>query len=163
MTEGDENVSDADYPETVVEVLDDNLRFNRAALQAVREFRKVGPWRGSLDERKDKFRRLNRALSAAYDITETDLKFGRVDGTISGASHYIPAFHRIVLVGRLSVVTFLHEFAHARGMGERRAARWSVNLFRRCFPRQFSRLIHRGHMLVRPEEAVADRIPKCAN
>lgn len=163
MTVGDQTVSDGDYPETVVEVLDDNLRFNPAALRAVREFRGAGPWRGSVNERKDKFRRLNRALSLAYDIAEPRLVFGRIDGGNSGVSFYVPADHRIVLLGRLSVVTFLHEFAHARGMGERRATRWSLNLFRRCFPRQFARLIHRGHMLVRPEEAVAPRTTKCSN
>lgn len=155
-------VRDAEYPETVVEVLDDQLFFNLDAIRAMQKFHQVGPWRGSLDERKDKFRRVNRALATAYDIAEPDFVFGRIDGSNSGASHYIPVFHRIVLLGKLSVVTYLHEFAHARGMDERAATRWSVNLFRRCFPRQFSRLIHRGHVLVRPEEAVAARTSKCA-
>jgi len=163
MSEGDQDVRDADYPETVVEVLDDHMRFNLVALKAVREFHEAEPWRGSLDERKDKFRRLNRALSSAYDITEPRLVFGRIDGSSSGASHYMPSLHRITLVGKLSVVTFLHEFGHARGMNERRTATWSLNLFRRWFPRQFARLIHRGHMLIRPDEAVADRTPKCVS
>ena len=81
MIEGELIVRDTEYPETVVEILDDALHFNPAALQAVREFRETGPWRGSLGERKNKFRRLNRRLSSAYNIVEPDLIFGRIDGS----------------------------------------------------------------------------------
>jgi len=141
-----------DYPATVVEVLDDHIRFRPTALRAIRAFAESRPWAGSVDERKEKFRQLNRALSEAYGITEPELTFGRLDGTGSGSSHYIPHLHRIVLVGKLSVVTYLHEFAHSRGKGEKGACRWSINLFRRCFPKQFGKLVHIGHTLVRPSQ-----------
>lgn len=140
------------YPETVNEVLDPNAKYKPAALRAVRSFARSRPWSGSLDERKEKFRRLNHDLADAYGIPEPELAFGSLDGSHSGNSHYIPAFHRITLLGKLSVVTYLHEFAHSRGMGERGACRWSINLFRRCFPRSFARLAHAGHMLVRQRE-----------
>lgn len=145
-----------DYPETVIEVVDATMRFKPAALRAVRCFAQSSPWRGSLDERKEKFLTLNLALAEAYCIAEPDLRFGCIDGSSSGDSHYIPARRCIVLVGKLSVVTFLHEFAHARGMGERNACRWSINLFRRCFPRQYARLVGRGHMLIRPASISRD-------
>ena len=141
-----------DYPATVVEILDDSMTFLPATLRAVRAFKKSRPWTGTIDERKEKFRQLNRDLAVAYGVAEPELIFGDLDGSTSGASHYIPSAHRIVLVGRLSVVTCLHEIAHARGMGEHDACRWSVNLFRQVFPRQFARLIQRGHTLVRPED-----------
>jgi hypothetical protein len=70
-------------------------------------------------------------------------------GTHSGASNYRPACHTITLTGKLSVLTYLHEFAHARGADERQACRWSINLFRRCFPRSFARCRAVGHTLVR--------------
>ena len=143
-------MSQSDYPATVLEVVDRSMRFNVKALRAVRRFAESNPWRGSLDERKEKFRKLNRLLAEAYGIDEPALHFGQIDGSSSGGSHYIPMMHRIVLVGKLSVVTFLHEFAHARGKGERGACRWSINIFRRCFPRQYARLVGRGHMLIRP-------------
>ncbi len=145
-----------DYPETVIEVLDEGARFNAAALRAVRHFAGVNPWRGAKDAREEKFRGLNQSLAVAYGIPEPELKFGRIDGSSSGASHYIPALHRIVIVGKLSVVTYLHEFAHARGMGERGACRWSINLFRRVFPQQAARLVGRGHMLIRPASITRD-------
>ena len=142
----------ADYPATVVEVLDDQISFRPATLRAVHIFAKSNPWRGSLDQRKKKICKLNQSLAAACGIRIPELVFGRLDGSSSGRSYYEPGRHRIVLVGKLSVVTYLHEFAHARGMGEQGACRWSINLFRRCFPRQFSRLIQVGHTLVRPQD-----------
>ncbi len=142
----------ADYPATVVEVLDDQISFRPASLRAVRIFATSNPWTGSLDQRKKKFCKLNRSMAAAYGIRKPELVFGNLDGSSSGRSYYEPGRHRIVLVGKLSVVTYLHEFAHARGMGEQGACRWSINLFRRCFPRQFSRLIQVGHTLVRLQD-----------
>jgi len=142
----------ADYPSTVVEVLDDKILFRPATLRAVHAFAQSNPWRGSPDQRKRKFCKLNRSLAAVYGIRKPELVLGQLDGSSSGQSYYEPGRHRIVLVGKLSVVTYLHEFAHARGMGEQGACRWSINLFRRCFPMQFSRLIQVGHTLVRLQD-----------
>ena len=145
-----------DYPETVMEVIDDGMRFKATVLRAVRHFAESHPWRGSLDQRKEKFRGLNQSLAAAYGISEPELAFGVIDGSSSGSSHYIPALHRITLVGKLSAVTYLHEFAHARGMGERGACTWSINLFRKVFPQQYARLVGRGHMLIKPASITRD-------
>lgn len=139
-----------DYPETVLEVVDADMRFRPAALRAVRRFAQSNPWRGSLDERKRKFTTLNRALARAFGIEEPTLHFGRMDGGSSGGSYFVPALHQITLVGKLSVVTYLHEFAHARRLSERGACSWSINIFRRCFPREYARLVGRGHMLIKP-------------
>jgi hypothetical protein len=146
---------DRRYPETVIELLDEAISFHPAALEAVRVFATSEPWGGTIEQRKAKFRELNHALADAHGIAEPKLCFGRLDGGPSGASHYVPARHQIVLVGKLSVVTYLHEFAHALGYGEKDACRWSINLFRLCFPRQYSRLVHLGHLLVLPAEVAA--------
>ena len=141
------------YPECVLEVLDDQMTFPREILSVVHRFAAADPWAGNIEQRKAKFRQLNRDLSrACHPLIEPDLTFGVIDGGPSGSSHYCPSQHQIVLVGRLSVVTYLHEFAHAMGMDERDACRWSINLFRRCFPKEYSRLIHVGHTLIQPED-----------
>ena len=145
-----------EYPETVLEIIDDDMRFRASVIRSVCRFAESGPWRGSVDERKEKFKTLNRQLARAYRIAEPDLQFSRIDGGTSGGSHYIPALHQIVIQGKLSVVTYLHEFAHARGMGERDACRWSINLFRKCFSRQYARLLARGHMLISPRSLDAE-------
>ena len=146
-----------DYPETVIEVIDVEMRFRPAMLRAVRAFASSRPWSGSLQKRKEKFIKLNHDLATACNIPEPEFRFEQMDGTSSGGSYYLPTAHRIVLAGKLSVVTYLHEFAHALGKDETDACKWAINLFRQCFPRQFSRLIHRGHMLIRPTDV--GRVP----
>ena len=136
------------YPQSVAEVLDPPVRFRSATSMAVKRFAMSRPWRGTIEQRKAKFRRLHRRLCRVYD-KGTRLRFGPLDGECSGGSFYSPHDDLIELSGGLSVVTYLHEFAHALGRGERGACRWSLNLFRECFPRSFARCEHEGHMLRR--------------
>lgn len=138
-----------DYPATVAEVIDQNMKFRPDALRAVHRFARTKPWRGSYTERRARFEALIRDLSAAYGISCPKVVCDGRDGGDSGRSCYIPRLHSIVLRGRLSVVTTLHEFAHALGKDERAACRWSVNLFRRCFPRSWTRASFEGHMVRR--------------
>lgn len=140
------------YPATVLEVLDDEIIYPDELLCVMRIFAASKPWSGSIETRKRKFSDVNRLMARACGIEMPTLVFGSLNGGSSGASHYRTREHRIMLVGKLSVVTFLHEFAHALGMNERDGCRWSINLFRKCFPRQYSRLIHVGHILVRPQD-----------
>lgn len=144
-------MTSSDYPETVEQVLDDEIGYGEGILVAVTAFAASRPWRGSFESRKKKLQSLNAALAHACHVAKPDLIFQSIDGSSSGASHYIPSRHRIVMIGKLSVVTFLHEFAHALGHGEKEACRWSINLFRQCFPEQYSRLVHVGHTLVVPK------------
>ena len=141
----------AGYPATVAECLDERARYRRGVVVAARAFAREGPWRGTLEERAAKFRRLNAALARAYGMPAPELRFAGIHGSFSGASSCrrggdgSPAV--ITMRGKLSVVTFLHEFAHALGRDERGACRWSINLFRRVFPEQYARLRADGHTL----------------
>jgi hypothetical protein len=143
----------SNYPETVTEVLQPAMQFPAGVIDALQRFAVACPWSGTTDERFQKFRTLSAALSHECDIPEPELVIKQIDGGSSGRSYYLPQRHRIVLVGKLSVVTLLHELAHACGLGERDACAWSINLFRQVFPRQYSRLIHQGHMLIRVRDA----------
>jgi hypothetical protein len=143
-------VPSRNYPATVAEVLDPQMKFDRAALAAVRAFAASRPYRQTVALREQLVRELCAALSAAYGIRAPRLVVRWSRGS-SGASCYRPLPHRIELRGRFSVVTFLHEFAHARGFDERGACRWSINLFAKCFPRSFARCRCVGHTLVREE------------
>ena len=134
------------YPATVAEVLDPPLRLRPTVVEAVKRFACSKPYRGRDDERKEKFIALHRDLCRIYR-KRTRLAFGVLDGGDSGSSFYRPSADVITLNARLSVVTYLHEFAHALGRDERGAVRWSVSLFRECFPRSFARCQTDGHML----------------
>jgi hypothetical protein len=129
------------YPATVAEVLDPNAKYKPDALRALRAFAREKPWRGTPEQRRQKFERLLAALSAVYGVSP------RLTFMPNRPAMYVPAANWINLP-QLSVVTFLHEFAHARGADERQACRWSINLFRRVFPRRFARCRQVGHMLI---------------
>ena len=136
------------YPSSVAQVLDPPVRFKRSTLCAVQQFASSRPWQGSIDERMAKFQQLHNDLCRVY-AKHTSLRFGSINGVCSGGSCYDPMADTIVLNGKLSVVTYLHEFAHGLGKDEYGACRWSLNLFRACFPRSFGRCRAQGHMLRR--------------
>jgi len=139
----------ANYPATVQEILRPGMKYKGDALRALKAFRRAKAWQGDLGERQEKFMTLHRALCGVYGLN-TMLEFNNNSeepGT-SGNSYFDPANDRIVLQGKLSVVTYLHELGHARGWDERYACIWSVNLFARIFPRSFERCNFIGHMVV---------------
>lgn len=140
------------YPATIAEILDPPVCYRCATLAAVRRFARSRPWRGSFSHRRQKFELLHADLCRVYGKSTT-LTLGEEDVRDSGESSYSPALDRIKLRGRLSVVTYLHEFAHAIGRDERGACRWSSNLFRACFPRSFARCVADGHLLRRPRSS----------
>jgi hypothetical protein len=136
------------YPATVAEVLNPPVRFKMATLRAVGRFARSKPWRGTIEERRAKFNRLGLELSVVYGIAEPDLRLVMIGAGVTSNGFYSPLAHCIGLIGKMSVLTYLHEFRHALGGDERQACRWSINLFRRCFPRSFARCRTVGHMLV---------------
>src|ERR1700722_17861722 len=136
------------YPATVEECLNPNKMYKASVLRAVKAFRTSKPWRGTVGERQEKFMTLNAALADAYGLPAPRLVFETDETQDSGSSCFVPATETIILRGRLSVVSYLHEFAHFRfGRGEKTACSWSLNLFARCFPKSFARCQHDGHML----------------
>jgi len=137
---------DPQYPQTVSEILDDRIRFRRATIQAVLRLKESHPWKGTFAERKAKFHRLHKDLCRIYG-KHTRLRFRKIDGGRSDDSSYNEVADVITLRGKLSVITYLHEFSHALGRNERGSCRWSVNLFKRCFPKQFSRCGYDGHLV----------------
>ena len=138
----------SDYPQTLQDIgLDPNAKFKPAALRAVRRFAASKPWRGTLEERRAKFETLNRDLGEAYGVEPPLLVVaGRGEGD-SGASSYCPVTNTITMRGRLSVITFLHEWGHRfHGRSEHKACRWSLNIFRKVFKKSWLRLSFEGHM-----------------
>jgi hypothetical protein len=142
------------YPASVTEVLDPPIRFRAATIAAVRRFARSNPWRGTVEERKSKVQLLHDDLCRVYQ-KRTQLDFDMLEDGCSGASSYCILSDTITLRGRISFVTYAHEFAHALGRDEFGAVRWSVNLFRRCFPRSFSRCVSAGHMLRRSDDSTS--------
>lgn len=141
-------VANEPYPRTAQECLDDSIKYKRGVISLLREFAADRPWRGSKRERFDKFAALHVGLCELYGIFPALVARG-ITGGDSGSSSFAPVGNCITLRGKFSVVTYLHEFAHALGKGERGAVRWSLNLFKRVFPRHFEAAFAnaRGHVV----------------
>jgi hypothetical protein len=134
---------------TVENLIDARVRVNAAAHAALVAFRRSKPWRGTFAERMEKFQTLRQAMSDAYGIEPT-LEFrGEENPHRVGNGGYDPRKKVIVLVGKLSVVTFLHCFCRARGKDRREAFRWSLSVFKKMFPLSFARCHAVGYMLIR--------------
>ena len=141
----------ANYPSDGRDVLNPSRKYNPEVLSLLRAFKRQKPWTGSPSWIQSQFRGLHVELCRIYAKTTT-LAF---EPSGVGSSFYLPDLDKIVLVGRPSVVTYLHEFGHALGKDERQTCAWSLNLFRRIFPRNFARCEFHGHMLVRPSSRSA--------
>lgn len=141
------------YPTSVSQVLGE-VKYKAETLQAVKEFKAMEGWKKRCTDitlKKAAYDFLHGKLKEIYN-KQTLLTYADDWGTIStpgssGGSSYSPATDTICLVGRASVVTYLHEFAHALGMSEVRACRWSLNLFKQVFPKLFERANRIGHTL----------------
>lgn len=132
---------------TLADVLSPAIRYRRSTIAVVTRLAASRPWRGSVSERCQKFRLAHAELCVIYR-RHTALRFATIDDTCSGLSYFSPARDEIVMRGRLSVVTFLHEWGHRlNGRSERRARRWSIQLFKRCFPAAFAVAKWDGRML----------------
>lgn len=131
--------------------IDDAIRYPRETMNAVRIFARSKPWRGTRGERLKKFRALHVRLCQVYSV-ETRLKIVRGDAATSVFSFYRKRDNTIVLLGRLSVVTYLHLFARAIDCNGDQVVKWSVNLFKRRFPISFGRCRLVGHLLVKKTE-----------
>lgn len=139
-----------DYPSSLDEVIKD-VSYKKETLAAVRRFKRSNPWKGTFPVRLRKFVRLHSDLCDIYGVdVELCIDPSILEDSHSGRSNFNPALNAITLHGKLSVLTFLHEWGHVlKGYSEYKACVWSVNLFRRVFPDNFDRLRNnaRGHFL----------------
>ncbi len=93
--------------------IDDAIRFPRETHAALREFARSKPWRGTRAHRIKKFRAVHAKLCKIYSV-DTRLKIVGGEDRTSSASFYRRRDNSVVLVGRLSVVTYLQMFAGSR-------------------------------------------------
>lgn len=125
---------------------------NAAAKVAVKAFRDSKPWRGTLEERADKFAELHRGMCRAYDLETILVRDDAGDITheqCSGGSEYDARTNRIIQRGRLSVVTYLYLFSLAVGNRRLQGMTLARKTFSHYFPRSFARCRDIGGLLVK--------------
>lgn len=154
-----------DYPETVEEVLDDKVKYRIGVIPALKVWKAKKLWGSKTNQQRlDGLIALANDLAPLYNIPVPLVTVDGIDPTAtvrdtkmndSGSSSYNRATHMITMRGNLSIITFLHEFGHSLGKGEQGACKWSINLFRKVFKKQYNKLTHNGHTLRRhrPDEA----------
>jgi hypothetical protein len=148
------------YPNIVP--VNDSLEFKEEVIDVMTRWRKeVKPFRprdwstANLHARIKKFQWLVDMLSDIYNIPAPRVNIGEFSeqswnsAGSSGSSNYNKLTHAITLHGKPSVTTLLHEFGHARCFDEMDACIWSVNLFRKIFPKSYGRLTQKGHVLLK--------------
>ncbi len=154
-----------DYPKTVAEVLDDNMKFSDATLAVMAKFKESKPYRGTLWEKRDKFLALIADLSKVYNIPTPQVLIS--PAKVDPRCFYMPMAHFIQLNDNFNIIVALHEFGHSIGKTEKQTVKWSINLFRKIFPEAYAKLTPgtapgTGHMLYRkPKKATrnpADQI-----
>ena len=111
----------------------------------IKAFKEAQIFRGSLAERKTKLLAIHYSIPVMFKRGATlDLDGVTLDEYEAGStakSFYSPTEKKIVLVGHLSIMTYLHELAHASGItDEAEARRWSHTIFRACYPKSYERL-----------------------
>lgn len=154
MITGD-NHTDDKYPQDLDAIVCEQ-NYRAATIKLMKEYKKWRPWRGTTSYRIQKIYWLHNNLCNIYD-KETALFVhpSVLAGGSSGSSCHVSTSYGdfIILNGRVSVLTYLHEFGHGlKGESEHEACKWSINLFREIFPDNFKRLIGRGHFLYSPTE-----------
>ena len=143
-----------EYPSSIEEVIDDTVKYRSDVIKAMKKFKKLNPWQGSALERAAKLLWLHTHFCKIYG-KNTQLTFDynifHNQETKNGNGFYSPAYNMIHLQGKVSVLTFLHEWGHnLHGSSEYAACWWSINLFRKIFPGNFKKLLKnsKGHVLI---------------
>ncbi len=124
------------------------MRFPKVVVDVVRGSLKAGLWRGGEEDRLEKLRRLNAALSNYYGVP---VCFVEVKPTTIGP-HYMPGANMIIL-DKVPLVSFLHEFSHALLQARRKPQQevfpraFSLSLFYQAAPRSFEAARMAGRLL----------------
>ena len=135
------------YPRSIKELDLDSAQFPPAAIDAMRRLARSRPWRGTISPRQRKLRTFAADLSAAYGLPAPTIIFD-LKGEDSDRSCYYSMTKTVALRGRnLSVISLTHEvYHHILGGCEHDVCRHSLGLFKKCFPKSWSRLRFEGHM-----------------
>lgn len=128
-----------------------DFSLNPASADAIKRFRDSKPWQGAFAERWDKFMLLRQGLSEANSVAPI-LEFRGEENTRDpGNGVWASEINTIILVGKLSVVTFLYCFVMSCGVNRDGALEAAQRIFRHYFPRSFGGCRRVGDCLIRDQ------------
>ena len=132
------------------EILDHPIHFPEELINMVLEWKKTcytKDVRSSIEKKNTALARLVAAITTSFHRKNPSIVF-----TPDCNPHYNTTEHCIYLSStNPSIITTLHETAHYLfGPSEHTACRWSVQLFKLCFPDAYKKLVWNRHMLKHP-------------
>jgi hypothetical protein len=126
----------------MAQILATPVEYHPHIIEALRDFKrnhKIG--NESNEARLEGMRVLLAEIACSQGIRCPELEMRNINGRDSGLSYYDKVNHKIVMRGKLSIVTLLHEIAHSVFRHDEHMARvWSINLFKKVYPKAFKRL-----------------------
>jgi hypothetical protein len=148
------------------EYIDDTIEYPTAVIEALKYFKKNYKFKSDTVRFEEHMRRrlagirqLRDTLCREYGVPRVSVYAERIlpnpSPGISCHCCYDVKLGCIRMIGKLSILTFLHEFSHhlQRGGTEEEARRWSINLFKRVYPRAFERLnVRDGYFMTERKE-----------
>jgi len=146
-------------PTCINDVIVDNPNFPESVVNAVKEFARSKPWRGDVEQRREKFTAVINSLNAAVgmnvsaEFNDADTEGPSHRSTIDFANIDAPV---IQFTGRLSVATLFYLYAGCMAPYDETMQshwgrmRWAANMFKRFFPRSFAALDTSGAYLIKP-------------
>lgn len=121
----------------------------------LQQFKDMNPWSGNIETRKVKFLWLHqqwnrihhKSWKLIFDIPNSFTRW-----FFSGSSNCSYHTRIITLRGRLSVITFLHEWGHTLGLNQTDAQLYATTLFKRVFPKKMINLHRYSDSLIKNKE-----------
>jgi len=121
-----------------------------------RYFRKTGFWRKSNEEKLQVMQNALTELNVVYNkdvrLVYEHNEFFRL---VTGGGRYDSNSNTIYLY-RFSLMTFLHEFAHALGYNQNDAVIWSHKVFKEAMPVLYQKSLQRGLFIHSPLQDTVD-------
>ncbi len=137
------------------------MEINPDIIELLKEFKRTKVWRGSIDERKQKFMACHGNLNQLYG-RNIKLVFKEVTpeneriSCISGLSAYSEEFDTMVLFGKLSVITFIQLWGRAIGITPVDSIQWSKEIFDRVFPVSSRNIVTINGLMVKTNDVDND-------
>ena len=125
--------------QSIAQFVDESVTFTPAVLEATAAYSRSKPWQGTYDDQREKLAVYHAAMCEACDVS-CGLQFLGDNPEIPSAGDYHSheGENMMVLVGKVSVVTYLFWFASTFYTSPKDRMKFALNLYRVGFPRSFA-------------------------
>lgn len=134
------------YP-TQIEIFTKKINFKKETIEKIKTWKKE-EWKKTQTKRHKQIALTNLILILNKIYSK------EVSITFHGKTcNYNPRTNVININNSMSIISTLHEFAHAiKGRSELQACRWSIQLFKKTFVNAYVKLNWHGHLLTNKKE-----------